>query len=241
MQKQVTQKERDSRAVVSRAEWLGARRALLAKEKQMSRLGDQLAEERRALPWVRLEKSYVFETVDGPRTLGELFGGRSQLVIYHFMFGPGWKEGCPGCSFLADHIDGPRQHLEHHDVSVVVVSRAPLAELLPFQRRMGWTFPWVSSFGSDFNTDFGVSFTKESIAAGATEYNYAARASQMEGEAPGASVFYRDEDGSVYHTYSSYARGLDGLLGAHSFLDLTPKGRNESGTMDWVRHHDKYE
>jgi predicted dithiol-disulfide oxidoreductase (DUF899 family) len=184
-------------------------------------------------------KNYIFEGTMGQETLSDLFAGNSQLIIYHFMFAPGWEEGCPGCSFIADHIDGANLHLAHHDVSVVVVSRAPLAEILPFKKRMDWKFKWVSSFGSDFNYDYNVSFTDEQIAEGEVYYNYAKQ--ETGSESPGTSVFYRDSAGQVFHTYSTYSRGGDILIGAHNFLDLTPKGRNEKGTMDWLRHHDKYE
>lgn len=226
--------------IVSRDEWLAARKAHLAREKELTRLYDQVCAERRALPWVEVEKSYVFDTPDGKRTLAELFAGRSQLVVYHFMFAPGAAEGCDGCSFLADHIDGANLHLAHHDVSVVVVSRAPLADFQPFARRMGWRFPWVSSAGSDFNYDFGVSFTPEQVAAGDVGYNYGTTPYARE-DLHGLSVFCKDDAGNVFHTYSTYARGVDLLVGAHTYLDLTPKGRNERGTMDWVRHHDRYE
>ncbi|HEV2748212.1 MAG TPA: thioredoxin family protein [Allosphingosinicella sp.] len=226
--------------IVSREEWLEARKQHLANEKAHSRAHDALMAERRALPWVKVDKVYVFETEQGPQTLAELFDGRSQLIVYHFMFGPGWKEGCDGCSFISDHIDGANLHLPHHDVTLIAASRAPLDQLLPFKRRMGWRFNWVSSFGSDFNYDFGVSFTPEQVAAGAVVYNYGP-AQHQEEEQHGISVFYKDEGGDVFHTYSSYARGGDILMGAHNFLDLTPKGRNEKSTMDWVRLHDRYE
>lgn len=230
----------DRPKIVSRDEWLVARKAHLAHEKELTRMRDQVSAERRALPWVRVEKAYVFDTPDGKKTLADLFGTRSQLIVYHFMFGPGWKEGCPGCSFLADHIDGANLHLAHHDVSLVAVSRAPLAEFQAFKQRMGWKFDWVSSYGSDFNRDHHVSFTKEDLAEGLTVYNYEVRDAQDEGEAPGVSVFFRDKRGGVFHTYSSYARGGDLLIGAYNYLDLTPKGRNETTIMDWMRHHDRY-
>jgi predicted dithiol-disulfide oxidoreductase (DUF899 family) len=226
--------------IVSREEWLAARKALLAKEKELTRLGDRISAERRALPWVEVEKDYVFEGPDGSRSLGDLFAGHSQLVIYHFMFGPGWKEGCGGCSFIADHIDGANLHLKHHDVSLVVVSRAAWREFAPFKKRMGWRFDWVSSHGNDFNVDYGVSFTKEDIAAGKAVYNFAPSKDAGD-EMPGVSVFYKDEAGRIFHTYSTYARGGDILIGAHNWLDLTPKGRNETTIMDWVRLHDSYE
>lgn len=226
--------------IASRADWLAARTALLAREKAHMRAGDEIAAARRALPWVPVEKEYVFETEDGPRTLAELFDGRSQLIVYHFMFGPGWEEGCTGCSFLADHYDGANLHLSHHDVTLLAASRAPLAEFLPFKRRMGWRFPWVSSAGSDFNYDFDASFRPEDVAAGRATYNYEPYDGDMQ-DLHGLSVFIKGDDGRIFHTYSSYGRGGDALIGTHHFLDLTPKGRNEGGTMDWVRLHDRYE
>jgi predicted dithiol-disulfide oxidoreductase (DUF899 family) len=229
--------------IVSRDEWLAARRQFLAKENEFTRLRDQLSAERRTLPWVKVEKAYVFDTPEGKRSLADLFAGRSQLIVYHFMFGPGWAEGCKGCSFLVDHLDGARPHLENHDVMVVVVSRAPLAEFQPFKARMGWRFPWVSSYGSDFNSDFHVSFTAADLAKGPTVYNYEVRDSQSEGEAPGISVFYKDANGDIFHTYSAYARGGEPLIGTYGYLDLVPKGRDEDNldfTMAWVRHHDRY-
>jgi predicted dithiol-disulfide oxidoreductase (DUF899 family) len=228
--------------IVSQEAWLAARKTHLAKEKEFTRLRDQLSAERRALPWTRIEKPYTFEGPDEPRTLAELFNGRSQLIIYHFMLGPGWEQGCASCSFLADHIDGALIHLAHRDVTLLAVSRAPLAEIEAFKRRMGWRFPWLSSHGSDFNADFHVSFTKEQLAAGNVDYNY----SLVGGfdELPGLSVFYKDENGDVFHTYSTYARGLDMLVGTYNYFDLVPKGRNEAQlpwTMAWVRHHDRYD
>lgn len=226
--------------VTSREDWLDARRRLLAREKQLTRLRDQLAAERRQLPWVRVERDYRFQGEHGERSLAELFGGNSQLIVYHFMFGPGWSEGCVGCSFLADHIDGANQHLAHHDVSLVAVSRAPLEEFQAFRRRMGWRFAWYSSHGSAFNRDFGVAFDKAQLAAGAVDYNYEPSRDAGE-EMPGASVFYRNPAGEVFHTYSAYARGLDILLTTYNFLDLTPRGRNEEQIMDWLPHHDRYD
>lgn len=228
-------------AVVSREEWLEARKALLAKEKALTRQRDAVSRERQALPWVEVGKEYVLESPDGPVTLSELFDGRSQLLVYHFMFGPGWKEGCPGCSFLSDHVDGARQHFEHHDVSYVAVSRAPIDQIQHFQQRMGWGFRWVSSFESDFNFDYRVSFTPEQIAAGEAEYNF--QMSPVHGEeAPGLSAFYKNESGRIFHTYSTYARGGEALLGTYGFLDFAPLGRNETGDMgNWMRHHDRYE
>jgi len=229
--------------VVSNSEWLDARKKLLAKEKELTHQRDALAAERRRLPWVKVEKEYVFDTPDGKKSLGELFEGRSQLIVQHFMLGPGWKEGCVGCSFHADHVDGPRQHLEQHDVSYVVVSRAPLSEIEPFKQRMGWKFPWVSSNESDFNFDFHVSFTPEEMASGKVFYNFETTNAMSE-ELSGLSVFYKDADENIFHTYSSFGRGNEEVLGAYVYLDLTPKGRNENGPQhnltDWVRHHDRY-
>jgi predicted dithiol-disulfide oxidoreductase (DUF899 family) len=226
--------------VISQSEWIEASRKLLAKEKELTRMRDQLSKERRDLPWVKVEKEYVFEGPDGKRSLADLFDGRSQLIVYHFMFGPGWEEGCPGCSFVSDHVDAARQHFEHHDITYVAVSRAPLAELLPYKKRMGWTFPWVSSADTDFNYDFGASFRPEDLEKGPVLYNFTVQ--KLTGrEQPGLSVFIKDDQGSVYHTYSSYERGLDLLCGAYNFIDLTPLGRNEQGPMDWVQRHDKYE
>jgi predicted dithiol-disulfide oxidoreductase (DUF899 family) len=229
--------------IVSREHWLAERKSLLAREKELTRLRDQVARERRALPWVRIEKDYVFDTPEGPRSLADLFAGRRQLLVQHFMFGPGWEQGCPSCSFMADHIDGMNVHLAHRDVTLVVVSRAPLAEIERFRRRMGWQFPWVSSHGSDFNHDFGVSFTREELSQGRVGYNYTMQAFPSE-EAPGVSVFLRDDAGAVFHTYSTYGRGVEAMMGTYNLLDLVPKGRDEHNpdyAMDWVRHHDRYE
>jgi predicted dithiol-disulfide oxidoreductase (DUF899 family) len=229
--------------VVSRDEWLTARKELLKKEKELTRQRDALSAKRRELPWVRVEKEYVFDTPRGKQTLADLFDGRSQLVVNHFMLGPGWKAGCVGCSFGADHIDGALVHLEHHDVTVVVVSHAPLHEIEAYKKRMGWRFKWVSSYGSDFNYDYHVSFTKDDIAKGEVYYNFEMTEASIE-ELPGLSVFYKDAAGDIFHTYSTYARGAEELLGTYMVLDLTPKGRNETGPnpnlMDWVRRHDEY-
>jgi predicted dithiol-disulfide oxidoreductase (DUF899 family) len=229
--------------VVSRDEWLAARKKLLKQEKELTRQRDALSAKRRELPWVRVEKEYVFDTPKGKQTLADLFDGRSQLVVNHFMLGPGWKQGCVGCSFGADHIDGALVHLEHHDVTVVVVSRAPLHEIEAYKKRMGWRFKWVSSYGSDFNYDYHVSFTKDDIAKGEVYYNFEMTEASIE-ELPGLSVFYKDAAGDIFHTYSTYARGAEELLGTYMVLDLTPKGRNETGPnhnlMDWVRRHDEY-
>ena len=229
----------DRHRIVARDEWLAARREHLVREKELTRLRDKLSAERRALPWVKVEKEYVFEAPEGRRTLAELFGGNSQLIVHHFMFGPGWQAGCKSCSFEADHAEGAIVHLENHDVSYVRVSRAPLAELEAYRRRMGWRARWVSSYGSDFNYDYGVSFTEEELAKGRVEYNYAMTEDGYE-ELPGLSVFYKDEDGAVFHTYSSYARGNEEVIGAFIYLDMTPNGRNETEIMDWVRRHDEY-
>jgi predicted dithiol-disulfide oxidoreductase (DUF899 family) len=230
--------------VVSREEWLVARQQHLLKEKELTRLRDQLSAERRELPWVKIEKNYVFEGPKGPETLAGLFEGRSQLIVQHFMFGPDWEEGCFGCSFGADHNDSALMHIEHHDVSFVAISRAPYPKLEAYKQRMGWRFKWVSSYGSDFNYDYHVSFTPEQIAQGKVYYNYAMRDAQGE-ELAGTSVFYKAENGDIFHTYSAYGRGDELLIGAYNFLDLTPKGRNETGPnfdmSDWVQRHDKYE
>ena len=229
--------------VVSRDRWLAERKLLLAREKEITRLRDELARERRALPWVRIQKDYAFDTPEGRRTLAELFEGRRQLLVQHFMLGPGWAEGCPSCSYMADHLDGMQVHLMQRDVTLRVVSRAPLAEIERFRARMGWRFQWVSSHGSDFNRDFGVSFTQEEIASGKVRYNYLTQAFPAE-EAPGISVFYKDDADQVFHTYSTYGRGVEVMMGTYDLLDLTPKGRDEHNpghTMDWVRHHDRYE
>jgi len=229
--------------IVSQDEWLVARRQLLMKEKELTHLRDRLSAERRALPWVRITKPYVFETAEGPRALGELFRDRSQLVVKHFMMGPDWDEGCVGCSFFSDNIEGALLHLAHHDVSYVAVSRAPLEKIQAFKRRMGWRFEWVSSFGSDFNYDFHVSFTPEDLARGEVLYNYTVQPMNID-EMTGLSVFYRDADGDVFHTYSQYARAGDMFLVAYHFLDITPNGRNETingNLTDWVRHHDRYD
>jgi predicted dithiol-disulfide oxidoreductase (DUF899 family) len=227
--------------VVSREEWTEARKAHLRREKELTRLRDQVSAERRALPWVKVDKTYVFDTPDGKRTLAQLFDGRSQLIVYHFMWRHDLDTGCSGCSFLSDHIDGANWHLPHHDVTLLVVSRAPLAKLETYKRRMGWKFRWVSSLGSDFNYDYHVSFTKDDLAKGKVYYNYDMTDGWDMEELPGISVFYQDANGEIFHTYSSYARGGDLLIGAHNWLDLTPKGRNETTIMDWMRRHDEYE
>jgi len=230
--------------VVSHDEWIAARKAHLAEEKAFSRARDALARKRRELPWEKVQKNYAFDTAQGKQSLADLFGGKTQLIIYHFMLGPGWEAGCPSCSFLADHFDGAVVHLAQRDVSFVVVSRAPLSEIEAFQRRMGWRFKWVSAFGSDFNSDYQVSFTPEEKASGKVFYNYEFIDSFPSEERPGASVFYKNSAGEMFHTYSTYGRGLDILLGTYNFLDLAPKGRDEDGlawSMAWVRHHDRYD
>ena len=230
--------------VVSRDEWLEARKALLKKEKELTRQKDQLFAECRALPWVKVEKNYIFDTASGKQTLADLFGDKSQLIVTHFMLGPEWEQGCIGCSFGADHYDGIVVHLEHHDVAFVVVSRAPLPKIDAFKKRMGWRFKWVSSHGSDFNYDYHVSFTEDAIAQGKVYYNYQVQQIDID-ELAGTSMFYRDAAGNIFHTYSAYARGSELVGGAYGYLDHLPKGRNETGPGynlgDWVRHHDRYE
>jgi len=223
--------------IVSRDEWLAARKAHLKNEKALTRMRDLVAAERRSLPWVKIEKDYVFDTTEGKRTLPELFGRNSQLIIHHFMWRWDLDQGCASCSLEADHAEGAIVHLEHHDVSYVRVSRAPLEKLVAYRKRMGWTAKWVSSYGSDFNYDFHVSFTQEQLAKGKVDYNYGL----VEGfdELPGLSVFYKNADG-LFHTYSSYARGNEEVIGAFIYLDITPKGRNEKEIMDWVKRHDEY-
>jgi predicted dithiol-disulfide oxidoreductase (DUF899 family) len=252
-------------ATGTREEWLAKRRELLGAEKAHTRLGDELARRRQELPWVRVEKEYAFETSEGKATLADLFRGRSQLLVYHFMFGPDYSAGCPACSAIADGFDGVSVHLANHDVMLWAVSRAPLAKLQAYEQRMGWTFPWASSFGSEFNSDFHVGVTEQEQREGGTEYNFtpsepvAATAEPARGasggdvlfarmtgtdratytrEKPGLSAFAL-EDGVVYHTYSAYARGLDGLWGMYQWLDRAPKGRNEEGVL-WFRRHDEY-
>ncbi len=226
---------------VTREAWLEARRDLLAAEKDLTRRSDEVARLRRQLPWVRVEKGYVFEGSDGPVTLADLFDGRSQLIVQQFMLAPGWEQGCKSCSYMADHTDGMTVHLAHRDATMVAISRAPLAEIERFRRRMGWQFKWVSSFGTDFNYDFGVSFTPEQRATGKIDYNFGNWPLVGE-EWPGVSVFAKDEAGNVFHTYSTYGRGVEVMMGTYRMLDLTPKGRDEQGQiMAWVRHHDRYE
>jgi len=228
--------------VVSAAVWLVARKDLLNREKEFSRQRDALSAARRKLPLVKVEKEYAFEGPDGQETLADLFEDRSQLIIYHFMLGPGWEEGCKSCSYLADHFDGANWHLPHRDTTLVVISRAPLSEIQAYKKRMGWRFKWVSSYGSDFNFDYRVSFSEQEEKKNKVHYNYET-AEFTSDELPGLSVFYKGEDGHVFHTYSTYARGLDQLVGTYNFLDLTPKGRDEdpADTMSWVRRHDQYD
>jgi predicted dithiol-disulfide oxidoreductase (DUF899 family) len=229
--------------VVSHDEWVRARKEFLKKEKEFTRQRDEISRLRRALPWEKVEKRYEFEGPGGKLSLADLFGKRSQLIVYHFMLGPGWKEGCPSCSYLADHFDGMTIHLANRDVTFAVISQAPLAEIDAFKKRMGWKFNWYSAHGSDFNFDYQVSLTPEEVGKKQVYYNY----EMMEfpaTERPGLSVFHKDASGQVFHTYSTYARGLDILVGAYNFLDVAPKGRDEAGlkhTMAWVRHHDRYD
>src|SRR5713226_1762386 len=227
--------------IVSEAEWLVARKDLLAREKEFTCQRDALSAARRQLPMVKIDKNYVFDGPDGKEALADLFDGRGQLIVYHFMLGPGWDAGCKSCSYLADHFDGANRHLPHRDVTFVVISRAPLSKLESYKKRMGWRFKWLSSHGNDFNFDYHVSFTKDDEKKNKVYYNYE-QGDFMSDELPGLSVFYKDESDDVFHTYSTYARGLDILVGAYNLLDLVPKGRDENSdsTMDWVRRHDEY-
>src|ERR1041385_7954253 len=233
----------ENRKVVSQKEWLVDRKKLLVKEKKFSKLRDDLNLQRRKLPWVKIEKEYVFEGSTGKVTLGELFAGKSQLIVYHFMFGPGWGEGCEHCSFWADHFDSVNIHIGQRDTTFAVISRAPLKEIEPFQKRMGWRFKWFSSFHTDFNFDFNVSFTPEQVQSGVLPYNYGRYKMESIDEKQGVSAFYRDKNGDIYHTYSTYERGIDLMNTTYNFLDLTAKGRDENpdATQDWVRYHDEYE
>ena len=228
--------------VVSEAEWLVARKDLLTREKDLTRLRDEVSRHRRELPWVKVKKQYVFDGPNGREALRDLFEDRTQLIVYHFMFGPDWEEGCKSCSYLADHFDGANWHLPHRDVSFTVISRAPWPKLEAYKERMGWRFKWLSSNGNDFNFDYHVSFTKEDEKKNEAYYNYGKGEFNTD-ELPGLSVFCKDEKGDVFHTYSTYARGLDNLVGVYNFLDLVPKGRDEDHldfTMEWVRRHDEY-
>lgn len=214
--------------VVSPDRWIAERKALLAREKELTRLHDQIARERRALPCLRVEKNYTFDTLEGKRTLAELFDGRRQLIVQHFMFAPGWEQGCPSCSFMADHIDGALPHLAQRDLTFLAVSRAPLVEIERFRERMGWRFKWVSSHGTDFNHDFGVSFTPAERARGKVRYNCTLQPFPQD-EAPGISAFFRDDAGTVFHTYSTYGRGVELMMGTYDLLDIAPRGRDEDG------------
>jgi predicted dithiol-disulfide oxidoreductase (DUF899 family) len=225
--------------VVSEGAWLDARRELLEKEKEMAHKLEELNRERRTLPWTRTDKEYVFDGPNGRETLAELFGNNNQLIVYHFMFGPGWDEGCVGCSFVSDHFDCANLHLKHRDISLVAVSRAPWKEFEAFKKRMGWQFKWVSSSGSDFNYDYQVSHKREDIDRGDVFYNYKNQKLTDE-EQPGLSVFYKNADGEIFHTYSTYERGLDILLGTHHLMDMTPRGRRDHEGF-WWRHHDRYD
>ena len=229
--------------IVSREEWVETRKALMAREKELTRARDRLSEERRALPWVKVDKTYVFEGPDGSKTLADLFAGRSQLVVQHFMFAPDWNEGCKSCSFWADGFERMIPHLAARDTTLLAISRAPLEKLDAFKKRMGWTFGWLSSAHNDFNYDYAVSFTPQEIAEGAKVYNFGTSGFGIE-EAPGISVFFRDQAGNIFHTYSCFARGLDMMNAAYHYLDLTPLGRHEEGLpypMDWLRLRDQYQ
>jgi len=241
MKSKTEAKQINHREIVSEAEWLVARKDLLTREKEFNRQRDALSAARRKLPVVKIDKEYVFEGPNGSETLADLFDGRNQLIVYHFMLGPGWEEGCKSCSYLADHFDGANWHLPHRDVTLAVISRAPFAEIKPYQKRMGWRFKWLSSHGSDFNFDYHVSATDEEKAKDEMFYNYET-GELISDEMPGLSVFYKDESSQIFHTYSTYARGLDILVGTYNFLDFVPKGRDENpdSTMDWVRRHDEY-
>jgi len=231
-----------NRNIVSREEWLEARLAHLAREKEFTRLRDELTHDRQQLPWVKIDKEYLFDGADGKQSLADLFAGRKQLLIYHFMFGPDWQEGCPSCSFWADNYNGIDVHLAHRDTTLLAISNTSMEKISNYRERMGWTFNWVSSLGNDFNRDFHVTFSAEEVAGGEMYYNYhLTKFPSTEG--PGSSVLFRDDDGSIYHTYSCYARGLDMLNVAYHMLDLTPMGRNETGkgNMYWLRRRDQYD
>ena len=233
----------ESHSIVSRQDWLEARKQLLAREKELTRMRDELSQARRELPWERVEKRYVFQTESGDKALAELFGDKRQLVVYHFMFGPDWQQGCPSCSFWADNFNGITEHLAHRDVSFTAISRAPLPKLQSYAKRLGWTFPWVSSSETDFNFDYGVSFRPEERAAGKATYNYEPTKGAFE-EREGISAFYKDGSGAVFHTYSCYARGVESMNAAYGYLDITPKGRDEAELpfpQAWVKRGDEYE
>ena len=232
-----------TRKIVSRDEWLAARRNFLQEEKDFTRLRDRLSQNRRQLPWVKVDTEYLFEDLNGKLSLADLFEDKSQLIVYHFMYGPDWEEGCPSCSFMADNFNGIDIHLRHRDANMVVVSRASLAQLQAYRKRMGWDFKWVSSLGNDFNYDYHVSFTADEMEKAEMFYNFNIGNFPAD-EAPGISVFYKSPEGEVFHTYSCYARGLDMLIGAYNYLDLLPKGRDEDEldfTMAWIRRRDEYE
>lgn len=230
------------RRIVSRENWLKERIALLAQEKELTRQRDAVAAKARDLPWVKVEKSYTFDSPTGQKSLTDLFGPRSQLVVYHFMFDQTWSQGCKSCSFIADHYNPLVIHLAHRDISLVTISKATIDKIEQFRKRMAWTFPWVSGAHTDFGRDFGVSFTDQELAADSTLYNYTTKPYPIR-ELPGLSVFFRDSLGSVFHTYSTFARGLENFLTAYQFIDITPKGRDEAetGGMGWLRHHDRYD
>jgi predicted dithiol-disulfide oxidoreductase (DUF899 family) len=230
----------DQHRIVPHGQWIAARRDFLAKEKEFTRLRDELSRQRRDLPWERVEKTYVFDGPNGKESLGDLFAGKSQLIVYHFMFDPSWDEGCKSCSFWADNFERLPIHLKHRDIGLVAISRAPLAKLEAYRKRLGWSFKWVSSGGNDFNYDYRVSFTPEELEKGSLAYNYGTVKIMMT-EMPGISVFYKDKSGAIFHTYSCYARGLDMLNNAYHYIDLTPKGRDEGdGIMRWLRRNDEY-
>ena len=227
--------------IVSEKEWIKARKELLVKEKEFTKLRDQLSTDRRALPWVKVEKDYIFEDENGKKNLGDLFNGKSQLLIYHFMFGPDWEQGCKSCSFWADNFNGIDIHLAHRDISFLAVSRKNLKKLEEYKKRMGWSFKWVSSIDTDFNYDFNVSFSEKQKENNKINYNYLEQPYFID-ELQGVSVFFKDDLGEIYHTYSAYSRGVDILNGAYNYIDLTPKGRDEgNGIMKWLRHHDRYD
>ncbi|MFK7803505.1 MAG: DUF899 domain-containing protein [Anaerolineae bacterium] len=234
----------NNQKIVSREEWVAARTAYLAKEKEFTRQRDALSQERRELPWVQVDKDYAFDGPNGKESLAELFDGRSQLIVYHFMYGPDWKEGCPSCSFWADNYNGAIVHLNHRDITMLAVSRTSLANINAYKQRMGWDFKWVSSLENDFNFDFQVSATAEQLEDQSWVYNYKQSTGWAAEEMPGISVFYKNEKGEIFHTYSTYSRGLDMLNGAYHYMDLVPKGRDEddlSFTMAWLKRNDSYE
>ncbi len=233
----------DRHAVVTHDEWIAARKQLLVRERELTHLRDRIASDRRNLPWERVDKNYLFDTPEGPRALSALFGKHRQLIVQHFMFAPDWEQGCKSCSYMADHTDGMTVHLAQRDIAFVAISRAPIATIERFRQRMGWHFNWVSSHDTDFNYDYGVSFLPEQHATGKVHYNYCDQYFP-DVEAPGISVFYKDDDNNIFHTYSTYSRGVEVMMGAYSLIDLTPIGRNERDVpdkMQWVRHHDRYD